>query len=86
MGLLISTCAALNSVLHKATTMSLIKYKLHYITSLLKPPQLAAHHIKIKPKLLAMTQKNLQDQPSAYVLNLIYYLQPMGFLAVAQIS
>ena len=70
MGLLISICAALNSVLHKATTVRLIKYKLHYVTSLLKPSHhpIAAHRIKIKPKLLAMTLKTLQDQPSAYFL------------------
>lgn len=68
--------------------MSLIKYKLHYATSL-APAPVAPHYTKIELKLkfLAMTRKTLQDQLSAYFLNLIsHQLQPMGFPEVAQIG
>lgn len=75
MGLLASIPAALNSVLHKANTVRLIKYKLHYITSLLKPSS-GFPSGKNQIQIFAMVRKTPRDQPSANILKLTSHHLP----------
>lgn len=76
--------AALNSAPFKATTVSFVKYKSRYITSLLKPSS-GCPSYKNQIQTFAMALKTPQDQPAANILSLIsHQLQPMGFLSVPQ--